>query len=273
MNKAMKMLMLRDRPREADPHMGYGQPEQTRPRMDYGSPDQRRPIYAPVHITRQEYEIHDRGPMREPRRSEPQRRDGGMQQAYPPYWEKPWRRDAEMPEMPESAFRPTDGDEDWAEPYRESRTVGFGDRDDMESRRGRARNGQYKKMGMTLSEDDDGDQEDHHQMKTGKIMEMPHKLDDRTAREWVGRMQNADGTKGPHWTMDQTKQFAQQKSVDCDPLEFWVAMNMMYSDYCAAAKKLQMNTVDFYLMLAQAFLDDKDAGEGKLAKYYQCIVK
>lgn len=260
MNKAMKMLMLRDRPREADPRMGYDPPEQ------------RRPIYAPVHITRQEYEIHDRGPMREPRRSEPQRRDDGMQQAYPPYWEKPWRREVEMPEMPESAFRPIDGDEDWAEPYRESRMVGFGDRDEMESRRGRAKNGRFKRMGMTASEEDD-DREDEPQMGHGRVVEMPHKLDERTAKEWVGRMQNADGTKGPHWTMDQTKQFAQQKGIDCDPLELWVAMNMMYSDYCAVAKKLQQNTVDFYLMLAQAFLDDKDAGEGKLAKYYKCVVK
>lgn len=86
-------------------------------------------------------------------------------------------------------------------------------------------------------------------------------------------MENADGTKGPHWSMDQTKQVAAQKNVSENPLEFWVAMNMMYSDYCAMAKKHNVNTVDFYVDMAKAFLDDKDAKPDKLGRYYYSIVK
>lgn len=262
MNKATKMLMLRgNRPEQA--YTPY-RPE------PYMPAEQRRPIYAPIHITRQEYEFNDRAPMREPDRTAPQRRND-VEQRIPPYWEEPWRRDRES--MPESAYRPMDGDEDWAEPYREPRTVGFGDRDDMESRRGRTKSGRFKRMSMGHTEQGEDWEESGHQMGHGRVMEMPHRMDEKTAREWTARMRNEDGSKGPHWTMEQTKQFAQQKSVDCDPLELWVTMNMMYSDYCTVAKKLQMNTVDFYLMLAQAFLDDRDAGEGKLAKYYECIVK
>ena len=114
----------------------------------------------------------------------------------------------------------------------------------------------------------------------GRMM-MPHaerggqmdKLDEHTAKEWVAGMQNADGTTGPHWSMEQTKQVAAQKSVDCDPLEFWVAMNMVYSDYFGVAKKFNINNTDFYVELAKAFLDDKDAGEGKLARYYEFVVR
>lgn len=188
-----------------------------------------------------------RGPMREPDRTVPQRRYDA-EQRIPPYWEEPWRRKEEEPE---------------------SRMVGFGDRE-AEARRGRDRYGRFTRMAM---EREPEEYEEHHWMEHGKVMEMPHKLDEHTAREWTARMRNEDGSKGPHWTMEQTKQFAQQKGVDCDPLELWVTMNMMYSDYCTVAKKLQMNTVDFYLMMAQAFLDDKDAGENKLGKYYRCIVE
>lgn len=99
------------------------------------------------------------------------------------------------------------------------------------------------------------------------------KFDEHTVREWMEGLENEDGTKGPHWTMEQTKQFAQQKSVKHDPVIWWAAMNMIYSDYCGVAKKLNVNNVDFYVYMAQAFLDDKDAGEGKLEKYYRHVVR
>lgn len=119
------------------------------------------------------------------------------------------------------------------------------------------------------------------QWRVAGRMTMPHgerggqldKLDEHTAKEWVSGMQNADGTTGPHWTMEQTKQVAAQKGVTCDPLEFWIAMNMVYSDYFGVAKKFNINNTDFYVELAKAFLDDKDAGEGKLARYYEFVVR
>lgn len=93
-----------------------------------------------------------------------------------------------------------------------------------------------------------------------------------TAEKWMRKLKNEDGTTGAHWPFEKTKQVMTQKSIDCDPVEFYAAMNMMYSDYAKVAKMLGMNTVDFYVEMAKAFLDDKDAGPGKIAKYYEYVV-
>ena len=99
------------------------------------------------------------------------------------------------------------------------------------------------------------------------------RLEEATIQDWMARLQNTDGTTGPHWSMDQTTQAMRQRNVDCDPLEFWAAMNMMYSDYLPVAKKANANNIDFYVNMARAFLDDKDAREGKLARYYDAVVE
>ena len=99
-------------------------------------------------------------------------------------------------------------------------------------------------------------------------------MDEHTAREWTSKMENEDGSTGPHWTMEQIKKVMEQRSMTGDPVEFWVAMNMMYSDYCKVAKKLGVNSVDFYAEMAKAFLEDKDAGASdKLMAYYENVVK
>lgn len=99
-------------------------------------------------------------------------------------------------------------------------------------------------------------------------------MDKRTAEEWLHRMKNTDGTVGPHWTMDKIKQVAQQKGIQGDPLELYVAMNMMYSDYGKAAMKHGLqNNIDYWLDMAQAFLDDQDAMPDKLSRYYEYIVQ
>lgn len=93
------------------------------------------------------------------------------------------------------------------------------------------------------------------------------------ADSWTKGMQNEDGSTGPHWTLDQTKQVQAQKGIECDPMEFYAAINMVYSDYGKVAKKLGVNTIDFYADMAKAFLHDKDAPEDKLARYYEYIAR
>ncbi len=103
--------------------------------------------------------------------------------------------------------------------------------------------------------------------------QMP-KFDERTAKEWVAKMENEDGTRGPHWTMDQTTKVMEQRGIKDDPAKIYAVLNMMYSDYCEVAKKLNVNNMDFYAGLTQAFLKDKDAGaQDKLAAYYEYVVK
>ena len=93
------------------------------------------------------------------------------------------------------------------------------------------------------------------------------------AVEWVSSMENADGTKGPHWTMEKTEEALTQRGISCEPLAFWVAMNMMYSDYVKAAEKANCSSMDFYAYMAKAFLEDRDAQPEKLARYWRYVAR
>ena len=132
--------------------------------------------------------------------------------------------------------------------------------------------GSKEKGHVPMAEHDRHDKKDHESHEVAAKHEKYGMLDEHTAREWVDGMENEDGTTGPHWTMEQTKSVAAQRGITCDPVEFWAAMNMVYSDYCGVAKKLNVNNLDFYICMATAFLDDKDAGEGKMMRYYRHIV-
>lgn len=183
---------------------------------------------------------------------------------------EPRRRD--MPHPGEYPHMPWYGGEPSRGGY-----MGFGEREEPESRRGRTRTGRYKRSRMGLDEyedDDDWEEEEFEQRRGhGRVMAMPKKLDEHTAHEWMNGLENEDGTTGPHWTIDQTRQVAKQKGLQYDDLTWNTVMNLMYSDYCGVAKKLNVNNVDFYVYMAQAFLDDKDAVEDKLYAYYKHIVK
>lgn len=111
-------------------------------------------------------------------------------------------------------------------------------------------------------------------MSHGGASAQTEELDMAMAEEWMRSLQNEDGTRGAHWTMDQAKQVLNQRKINCDPLEFWVALNVMYSDYAPVFKKHGVGErVDIYADMAKAFLDDKDAAPDKLAAYYQHVVK
>ena len=110
-------------------------------------------------------------------------------------------------------------------------------------------------------------------MTGGAKSNVSPRFDMQMAQEWTRRMQNEDGTTGPHWTIDQTNKVMEQRGVNEDPVKFWAAMNMIYSDFVNVAKKLGISNVDFYTEMARAFLDDKDISGDKLAKYYEYVVK
>lgn len=91
---------------------------------------------------------------------------------------------------------------------------------------------------------------------------------------WASGMENEDGSHGPHWTLEQTRQMQTKHNIQCDPIEFWAAMNMVYSDYVKVARKHGVgNNMAFYADMAKAFLDDKDAQPDKLARYFAFIVQ
>lgn len=98
-------------------------------------------------------------------------------------------------------------------------------------------------------------------------------LTKQTAMEWAEQFENVDGTHGPHWTMEQVKQVMAQKGIDCNPISYWLTINMIYSDFSKVAKELGVNNLDFYVKMAKAFLDDPDGGgEGKIEKYFEYVV-
>ena len=103
-------------------------------------------------------------------------------------------------------------------------------------------------------------------------------FDRETAMQWAERMQNADGSTGPHWTMEQTTAVAESMGIQAPVVTRWawgVAMNMMYSDYYPVAVEFGLNRPEFYAALAKAFLLDKDGPgpERKLMEYYEHIAK
>ena len=99
------------------------------------------------------------------------------------------------------------------------------------------------------------------------------KMDERTAMEWVQSMHNEDGSKSPHWTMDQVKQVMKQKSIDLEPAELFAIMNAIYADYDPVFKKHGVSNIDMYVDMSKAWLKDKDAVPNKARAYYECIVK
>ena len=102
----------------------------------------------------------------------------------------------------------------------------------------------------------------------------PPKFSEKMAREWTAKMQNEDGTKGPHWTIGQIREVLEDRGITGETARWWVVMNMMYSDYCKVAQKLGVNIMDFCVEMTKAFCEDKDAGaEDKVAAYYTHVVK
>lgn len=93
------------------------------------------------------------------------------------------------------------------------------------------------------------------------------------AEQWVRSMQNANGTRGQNWNMEQARHIMSRYGFQCDPLEFYVALNMMKSDYSKVAAQLGVDKEEFYAAMAKAFLMDEDAHKDKLARYWQYVVK
>lgn len=97
-------------------------------------------------------------------------------------------------------------------------------------------------------------------------------LSDEICEHWVSHMVNKDGTIGEHWNLAETNQIAKQLGIVLSaitPHEWYATINMMYSDYYGSVS----NDVTTYAKMAQDFLKDSDAKEGKLYRYYKSVVK
>lgn len=112
---------------------------------------------------------------------------------------------------------------------------------------------------------DDMDDDDRH-----KAYSAPY-----DPKEWAKNLKNSDGSSGAHWSMEDTETVRKARNInDCKPEDFWIAMNMMYSDYQGVAKKYGIDKPEFYADMARGFLTDKDSKQGreKLEAYYEYVV-
>lgn len=115
-----------------------------------------------------------------------------------------------------------------------------------------------------------GSKEAGHAMGMGMMMQPMTKEE---AEKWVQSMKSSIGTRGQHWNMEQAKQIMTRYGYQHDPIEFYVTLNMMKSDYSKAAQKVGADKEEFYAAMADAFLNDEDANEDKLALYHHYIAK
>ena len=108
------------------------------------------------------------------------------------------------------------------------------------------------------------------QAEYGGTEEYP-KLTRDVAMEWADSLENADGTTGPHWPMVQIKNIMADRKLTGDPIDWFLAMNLTYSDLCKVFKKYNISNLDAYVDFAKAFwLADKDFPD-KLEKYHAAL--
>lgn len=169
--------------------------------------------------------------------------------------------------------------------------------DKMDSRRGRS--GRYVRdrrdyardrrdyedgRRMSRGRSDYGEHMEHRDYEDGTDMRdygehSKLRLTKADLREWKQMMENADGTKGAHYDMQQIMTVADKLGVRFDEFsegEFCIAVNMMYSDYCKTLKKYMSSDklLECCVDLALDFLMDMDGPEPyeKIMLYYHCIV-
>lgn len=93
-------------------------------------------------------------------------------------------------------------------------------------------------------------------------------LTEEEAIKYVSEMTNKDGSEGEHWNLEQVKAYVQAhpEYSDLNILDFYVAINMMYSDYFKPSY-----TTDNYASMARDFVADKDAPANKVVRYIKAM--
>lgn len=105
------------------------------------------------------------------------------------------------------------------------------------------------------------------------------KLTREKADKWVKHMESDDpkAPRGGVFTYDDAKRLAADRDIPTDGqdlIDFYAALNMVYSDYSKVAHAHGVDNDDYYADLACAFLYDRDGKRPseKLASYYMYVV-
>ena len=97
------------------------------------------------------------------------------------------------------------------------------------------------------------------------------------ARKAVSKMQNEDGSKGAHWSLEETTSIANQYGINLNnrfnKYDWFVALNMIYSDYYKVIVNItNSNSIKHFVEFTKAWLNDKDVDEGKMWYYYIYVI-
>lgn len=97
-----------------------------------------------------------------------------------------------------------------------------------------------------------------------------HHFSEKLYKCATAKMVNEDGTIGPHWGVSEIENYAKGRGMtggNYNEYDLAYVMNMIYSDYYGAVP----DSTDNYFKLARAFLNDKDAPEGKAYLYWKAM--
>ena len=100
------------------------------------------------------------------------------------------------------------------------------------------------------------------------LSKMHHEFTEEDAKEWAKHMDPP-----ARWTMEQTSAVMAQNGYYHKPCEFWITMNMLFSDYGKTLIKNNMDKPEIWAAMAHDFLDDPDAQPDKLGRYWRDVVK
>lgn len=89
----------------------------------------------------------------------------------------------------------------------------------------------------------------------------PH-FNEEHARKAVSKMENEDGSRGQHWSIEETTALANQHGIRLDDkfnkYDWYVALNMVYSDYYKVIINIaNSNSSKFFVELAKAWICDR----------------
>lgn len=183
---------------------------------------------------------------------------GRYEASYRPWPEPHIPPYLDEPEMNDSPSRMRDRNIVNIRDYQDKRKIGFGEN---RMHHGEGKGGQKMEMGRAYG------------MSGGH-----EKLTREKAEKWVKSMYGDDPkTRGEMWSYQDAKKLAEERGLPTEGqemIDFYVVLNMCYTDYCKVAKEHGVDTEDYYADLAEAWLYDRDAKPPteKLMAYHKYVI-
>lgn len=102
----------------------------------------------------------------------------------------------------------------------------------------------------------------------------PH-FDEVMAHKAVSKMENEDGSRGPHWSIEETTALASQHGISLsnrfNRYDWYVALNMIYSDFYKVIVSISnSNNVRHFIEFAKMISEEISQGNRYFIYYNKC---